>query len=220
MTITPHATPPVIIKRLGQAEYASTYKAMQGFTDQRDSNTPDELWILEHPPVYTLGLAGKEEHLLNTGQIPVHHIDRGGQVTYHGLGQLVVYVLMDVKRRRWGVRQLVTALEQAVIDYLASYQVIAERRDNAPGVYVADKKISALGLRVRRGCSYHGLSLNNTMDTRPFNGINPCGYEGLEVTQLIDEGIDVSMETMVDTFIPYLIAALDYTAYETAEISS
>lgn len=162
---------------------------MQDFTEQRTAATADELWFLEHPPVFTLGRNGKEEHLLDPGTIPVIRVDRGGQVTYHGPGQLVVYTLLDLRRRQLGVQSLVNRLEQAVIDLLAAQAVPAHRRAGAPGVYVEGRKIAALGLRVRRGCSFHGLSLNVDMDLAPFARINPCGYRDLEVTQLADLGV-------------------------------
>ncbi|MCV6636098.1 lipoyl(octanoyl) transferase LipB [Candidatus Albibeggiatoa sp. nov. NOAA] len=201
----------VVIKQLGLVPYITTYDAMRDFTLQRDEQATDELWMLQHPSVYTMGLAAKPEHLLNTGQIPVEYIDRGGQVTYHGTGQLVVYVLMNVKRRHWGVRHLVQQLEQAVIDYLASENIEAQRKDNAPGVYVGQKKIASLGLRIKRGCSYHGLSLNVDMDLEPFQGINPCGYEGLEVTQLKDLGVNKNIQQVGADFLTYLLSSLDYT---------
>ncbi len=203
---------PVVIKYLGLVPYALAYDAMRDFTLQRDTQTIDELWFLQHPSVYTMGLAAKPEHLLNTGQIPVEYTDRGGQVTYHGVGQLIVYVLMDIKRRHWGVRQLVRQLEQAVIDYLAHEHVSAQRRKNAPGVYVEQKKIAALGLRIKRGCSYHGLSLNVDMDLSPFLGINPCGYAELEVTQLKELAIDTNIQQVSETFLNYLLRSLDYTS--------
>jgi len=199
----------VVIKQLGLVPYLPIYDAMRDFTLQRDEQVIDELWVLQHPPVYTMGLAAKPEHLLNTGQIPVENIDRGGQVTYHGTGQLGIYVLMNVKRKHWGVRKLVQQLEQAVIDYLATEKIIAQRRDKAPGVYVNQKKIAALGLRIKRGCSYHGLSLNVDMDLSPFQGINPCGYEGLEVTQLKDLGVTASFQQVSDNFVNHLVQALD-----------
>ena len=201
----------VIIRYLGLVSYLPVYQALQRFTETRQVDTFDELWILEHPPVYTLGMAGKREHLLNTASISVYSVDRGGQVTYHGPGQLVVYILMDLKRRRWGVKQLVRAIEQAVIDYLASQYIIGLRCENAPGVYVGGRKISALGLRIRRGCSYHGLSLNVDMDLKPFAGINPCGYAGLEVTQLRELGINDDLSQVTTQFLPYLLYTLDYT---------
>jgi len=174
------------VRQLGRVDYLSTWQSMQDFTAQRDADTPDEIWLLEHPPVYTLGQAGKPEHLLNATDIPLINIDRGGQITYHGPGQIVAYLLIDIKRRGYGVRDLVQRMEQTIIDLLASYNLTAQRRDNAPGVYVNDAKIAALGLRIKRGCSYHGLALNVDMDMKPFANINPCGYQGMAVTQLRD----------------------------------
>lgn len=179
---------PPNIRTLGRRDYVSTWRAMQEFTATRTADTADELWLVEHPPVYTQGMNGKPEHLLDVGDIPLVKTDRGGQVTYHGPGQIVVYVLIDLRRRGLGVRQLVGLLEQAVIDLLTGYGIAAQTRRDAPGVYVQGKKIAALGLRVRHGCSYHGLSLNVAMNLAPFQRINPCGYAGLEVTQLRDEG--------------------------------
>ncbi|MEW6352835.1 MAG: lipoyl(octanoyl) transferase LipB [Pseudomonadota bacterium] len=161
---------------------------MQSFTAARTPATPDELWLLEHPSVYTLGLNAKPEHLHDPGDIPVIHVDRGGQVTHHGPGQLVAYTLLDLQRRGWGVRRLVSALEQAVIDLLAEFDIPAEARRDAPGVYVRGAKIAAVGLRVRHGCCYHGLSFNVAMDLEPFRRMNPCGYAGLAVTQFSDLG--------------------------------
>jgi lipoyl(octanoyl) transferase len=198
----------ILIRQLNLVPFEPTYQAMQQFTNTRDADTPDELWLLEHPPVYTLGQAGKFEHLLNTNNIPVYKIDRGGQVTYHAPGQLIVYILMDIKRRKLGVKQLIRAMEQAVIDYLASKNIQATRRDKAPGVYVEQYKIAALGLRIRHGCSYHGLSFNVDMDLSPFKGINPCGYEGLEVTQLRDLGIREEFSQVSTEFISYLTTTL------------
>jgi lipoyl(octanoyl) transferase len=182
----------LVVRDCGVVDYARSWRDMQTFTDARIATTTDEVWLLEHPPVYTLGRNGKKEHLHDTGTIPVIHSDRGGQVTYHGPGQLIVYTLLDLKRRQLGVQSLVNRLEQAVIDLLAEHSISAERRDKAPGVYVDGRKIAALGLRVRRGCSFHGLSLNVNMDLSPFERINPCGYEGLEVTQLADLGIEAT----------------------------
>jgi len=201
---------PVIIRHLGTTSYQSTYEAMQRFTDSRQADTIDEIWLVEHFPVYTLGLASKPEHLLNTHDIEVVQTDRGGQVTYHGLGQLVVYILMDLKQRHWGVKRLVNALEQAIINYLAHYNIQAQRRDNAPGVYVADQKIASLGLRIRKGCSYHGLSLNINMDLHPFAGINPCGYAGLKMTQLTDFELNLDVDKAAQLFLPYLLGQLNY----------
>jgi lipoyl(octanoyl) transferase len=179
----------VRIKHLGRVEYEPTWRAMQTFTAQRNESTQDELWVLEHPPVFTLGQAGKREHLLVDSDIPVVHIDRGGQITYHGPGQVVVYVLVDLKQRGYGVKDLVSRIEQAVINLLAQHQVIAERQKGAPGVYVKGAKIAALGLRIKQGRTYHGLALNVDMDLSPFNYINPCGYAGMAVTQTKDLGI-------------------------------
>ncbi len=172
------------LRRLGRVDYAACLTAMQRFTDQRDPDTPDECWLVEHPPVFTLGLAGKAQHVLEAGDIPIIRADRGGQVTYHGPGQVVLYTLLDLTRAGLSVKALVTTLEQTAIDLLAQLGIVGERRAGAPGVYVTDAKIAALGLRVRRGCCYHGLSLNVAMDLAPFGRINPCGYAGLAVTDL------------------------------------
>lgn len=182
-----HASPPVI-RRLGLVDYESTWRNMERFVGQRDQAAPDELWLLEHPPVYTRGLNCSMDPLRHS-DIPVVQTDRGGQITYHGPGQLIVYTLLDIRRRRLGVRGLVNLLEQSVIDLLAGYGATGKRRERAPGVYVDGRKIAALGIRIRRGCSYHGLSLNVDMDLAPFADIDPCGFEGLEVTQLADLGV-------------------------------
>lgn len=184
----------ITVKYLGRVDYAPTWRAMQDFTAARDDATPDELWVLEHPPVFTLGQAGKREHLLQASDIPVVPIDRGGQITYHGPGQVVVYVLVDLKQRGYGVKELVSRMEQAVIDLLAQSGVAAERKAGAPGVYVGGAKIAALGLRIRQGRSYHGLALNLDMDLAPFALINPCGYPGMAVTQMRDLGIAGGIE--------------------------
>jgi lipoyl(octanoyl) transferase len=181
------------VRRLGRVEYQRAYDRMREFSATRTATTPDELWLLEHPPVYTLGQAGKLEHLLRGNGIPVARVDRGGQVTYHGPGQVVAYVLLDLRRRGLTVKRLVGQLEQAVIDLLASHGVEGARRAGAPGVYVGGAKVAALGLRVRGGCTYHGLALNVDMDLAPFRDINPCGYEGLAVTQLADLGLPLSV---------------------------
>jgi lipoyl(octanoyl) transferase len=173
-----------VVRRLGRVDYEPTWRAMQDFTARRDDATPDEIWLCEHPPVFTLGQAGKPEHLLRDIGIPVVKIDRGGQITYHGPGQLVVYLLLDLKRRKLMVRELVQRIEQAVIDLLAGYGIAAARLAGAPGVYVDGAKIAALGLKVKNGCCYHGLALNVAVDLAPFAAINPCGYEGMAVTQL------------------------------------
>jgi len=171
------------IRHLGKQDYESVWHAMQHYTDTRDSESHDELWIVEHPPVFTQGQAGKSEHILNAGDIPVIQVDRGGQVTYHGPGQLVVYPLLDIKRSKVGVRQLVTHIEQSIVDMLAKYGINAYAKADAPGVYVDERKIASLGLRIRKGCSFHGLALNVDMDLAPFRRINPCGYAGLEMVQ-------------------------------------
>lgn len=186
--------PPRIRHLAGLQDYPATWAAMRAFTDARDAETLDELWLLEHPPVFTLGQAGRPEHLLAPGSIPVVQTDRGGQVTYHGPGQLVVYLLLDLRRSGIGVKRLVARLEQSVIDLLAEHGVQAERRADAPGVYVAGAKIASLGLRVRNGCSYHGLALNVDMDLEPFSRINPCGYAGLTVTQLVDQVPGITLD--------------------------
>ena len=183
-----------LIRELGRVEYEPTWRAMQAFTAAREPDTPDELWLLEHPPVYTQGQAGRPEHLIAETAIPVVPIDRGGQITYHGPGQLVAYVLVDLRRRGYGIRELVTRMEQAVIDLLAAHGVIAERRAGAPGVYVDGAKIAALGLRVKHGCTYHGLAFNVDMDLGPFAAINPCGYAGMRVTQCRDLGVMLSLQ--------------------------
>lgn len=185
-----------------------TWHAMQAFTAARDAETPDEIWLLQHPPVFTLGQAGKREHILADLDIPVIAIDRGGQVTYHGPGQVVAYVMLDLRRRGYGVKELVRRLEQAVIDLLADLGIAAERLAGAPGVYAGGAKIAALGLRVRNGCSYHGLSLNVAMDLAPFSAINPCGYPGLAVTQTRDQGIDLASEAMAEVLAARLLAGL------------
>ena len=172
----------------GLSPYEPMWRAMQAFTDTRDAETRDELWLVEHPPVFTLGQAGKWEHVLMPGEIPVVPVDRGGQVTYHGPGQIVAYPLIDLRRLKLGIRELVCRIEQAIIDTLAVWNVEAVRKEGAPGVYVAGAKVAALGLRVRRGCTFHGLAFNVNMDLEPFHRINPCGYQGLAVTQLVDLG--------------------------------
>lgn len=183
-----------VVRHLGRVEYELTWRAMQAFTAARTPDTPDELWLLEHPPVYTQGQAGKAEHLIAQTDIPVVPIDRGGQITYHGPGQVVAYVLVDLRRRGYGIRELVMRMEQAVIDVLAAQGVTADRLAGAPGVYVAGAKIAALGLRVKHGCTYHGLAFNVDMDLAPFAAINPCGYPGMAVTQCSDLGLGLSPE--------------------------
>jgi lipoyl(octanoyl) transferase len=203
--------PTPIVKRLGLVEYEPTWRAMQRFTEERDDRTPDEIWFLEHPPVFTLGMNAKREHVLAPGDIPVVQIDRGGQVTYHGPGQLVVYPLVDLRRAKLGVRDLVTALERAVIDYAAEFGAHAECRRNAPGVYVNDRKLASVGIRVRRGASFHGLALNVNLDLEPFSRINPCGYEGLEMTRLTDLGGPASIDAAATGLEPHLLRTLGFT---------
>ena len=198
-----------IVKRLGRVDYEPAFQAMQAFTAARTPETADELWIVEHPPVYTLGQAGKPEHILEDVGIPVVRIDRGGQVTYHGPGQVVIYLLLDLARLKIKVRELVTTIEQGVIDFLAAHDVVAERRAGAPGVYVGDAKIAALGLKIKNGCSYHGLSLNVDMDLSPFTAINPCGYAGLKVTQTRDLGIPLTAHEAGEQLSQHLLQQLD-----------
>lgn len=198
------------VRRLGQVEYEPTWRQMQRFTEDRNATTPDEIWLLEHPPVFTLGLNGSREHLIAPGDIPVFQIDRGGQVTYHGPGQLVVYPLLDLERSRLGVRDLVTALEQSVIRCVAEYGIEAVSRCDAPGVYVEGRKLASVGLRIRRGCSYHGLALNVDADLEPFGRINPCGFRGMEVTRLADLGVDRSLSAVADDLLAQLLPALGY----------
>jgi lipoyl(octanoyl) transferase len=180
---------PLIARRLGRVAYQPTWRAMQDFTAARDAGTPDEIWLLEHPPVFTQGMVGRPEHLLRDAGVPLVQTDRGGQITYHGPGQVIAYLLLDLGRRGLKVRELVARIEQAAIELLAAHNVEGQRRAGAPGVYVGDAKIAALGLRVKGGRSYHGLSLNVDMDLSPFAAINPCGYPGLKVTQLCDLGV-------------------------------
>ena len=197
------------IRRLGRVDYETAWRAMQDFTAGRTPETPDELWVVEHPPVFTLGQAGKREHILSDVGIPVVKIDRGGQVTYHGPGQVVIYLLLDLARLKIKVRELVTAIEQGIIDFLAAHGVAAERRAGAPGVYVGDAKIAALGLKIKSGCSYHGLSLNVDMDLYPFTAINPCGYAGLKVTQTRDLGIPLTAHEAGEQLSQHLLRQLE-----------
>ncbi len=202
------------VRERGVADYAATWREMQAYTDTRTAASADELWLLQHPPVFTLGRNGKSEHLHHPGDIPVIRVDRGGQVTYHGPGQLVAYLLLDLKRRRLGIQSLVRLLEQSVIHLLADYSIRSGRRDKAPGVYVDGHKIAALGLRVRRGCCYHGLSLNVDMDLSPFSMINPCGFANLEVTQLADLGIDVPFDAVTGQYRQHLESLLNGPEHE------
>jgi lipoyl(octanoyl) transferase len=198
------------VRRLNQQAYTQTWQAMREFTDARTADTPDELWLVEHPPVFTLGQAGKPEHILNAHNIPVINTDRGGQVTYHGPGQIVIYLLIDLRRREQGIRNLVRDIEQAIIDFLALYNIPGEIKSGAPGVYVADKKIASIGLRVRRGCTYHGISFNLDMDLTPFSYINPCGYPGLVVTQFADLVPNYQRQMIEEQLITCLAKQLSY----------
>ena len=200
----------LVVKNLGEELYTETWQAMKKFTDSREAHAPDEIWFVQHPPVFTLGQAGKVEHLLTPGDIPVVHSDRGGQVTYHGPGQLVCYLLIDVRRRKLGVRDLVTAIEQSIVQLIKAYGVVSESKREAPGVYVDGRKLAALGLRIRKGCSYHGLSLNVDMDLKPFSNINPCGFEGLEVIDMKRLGIDRSMTEVREALTDILIRQIGY----------
>ena len=200
----------LIIRDLGLQDYEPIWKEMQKFTAERDEQTPDELWCLEHPPVFTMGLNGKSKHLLNVNDIPVINIDRGGQVTYHGPGQLIVYTLIDLKRRHLGVKDLVRNIEQSIIQLLKKYDINAEGKENAPGVYVSGEKIAALGLRIKKNKSYHGLSLNIDMDLSPFLQINPCGYEDLSVTQLKDLKSEFDFNTIKKELVQLLSKLLGY----------
>ncbi len=202
-------TAPIKVRRLGLVDYQPTFEAMREFTATRNENTPDEIWLLQHPPTFTQGRNGKAEHLLDTGDIPLIPIDRGGQVTYHGPGQLIAYLLLDLKRRKLGVRQLVGLMEQAVIALLADYGIEAAARADAPGVYIEGAKIAALGLRVTRGCSYHGLSLNVDMDLSPFKRINPCGYPTLAVTSMQQRGLSATPEQVGEQLAERLQQLLD-----------
>jgi lipoyl(octanoyl) transferase len=206
-----------IVRELGRQPYAPVWRAMQAFTDARDATTPDELWLLEHDPVFTLGQAGKPEHVLAAGGIPVVPVDRGGQVTYHGPGQIVAYPLVDLRRLGLGVREFVCRIEQAMIDVLADWNIVGARRAGAPGIYVGDAKIGALGLRVRRGCSFHGLAFNVAMDLEPFRRINPCGYAGLEVTAMLDLGGPSDPASVAPRLIEALSAQLGLSARITPE---
>ncbi len=207
---------PLTIRPLGRVAYEPTWQAMIDFTAARNDATPDELWVCEHPPVYTLGQAGKPEHLLADNGIPLVKIDRGGQITYHGPGQVVIYLLLDLNRRGLKVRELVSRMEQAIIDTLADHGIAATRLDNAPGVYVGQggnenypAKIAALGLRIRKGCSYHGLSLNVDMELAPFLAINPCGYAGMPVTQTRDLGLTLTPAQTADALLRHLAKQLE-----------
>lgn len=202
----------VIVRQLGLKDYSAIWHDMQRFTQTRNDDTLDELWMLEHPPVFTQGQNGKSEHILQSGSIPVIKVDRGGQVTYHGPGQLVVYTLVDLKRKQWNVRQMVTLLEQSVIEALNAYHIRAYNEPKAPGIYVDKKKICSLGLRIKRGCSFHGLAINIKMDLSPFSYIHPCGYKELKMTQLSEYG-HTDMNQVQERVLNYLIKNLGFTDY-------
>jgi lipoyl(octanoyl) transferase len=204
----------LIVRSYGSRPYTQVWEQMKTFTDERSAETEDELWLVEHPPVFTLGQAGKREHILNPGDIAIVQSDRGGQVTYHGPGQLVGYLLIDLRRRRLGVRDLVSGIENALIDFLASQGIIAQARKEAPGVYVGAAKIAALGLRIRKGRSYHGFSLNVDMDLEPFTRINPCGYEGLEVTQLRLQGVEMDVHGASVQLVDHLKHRFGYDSHQ------
>lgn len=204
---------PLIVRHLGIRPYLQTWQDMQTFTDQRDADTPDEIWLLQHEAVYTQGQAGKAEHLLHQTDIPVVQSDRGGQITYHGPGQLIAYLLIDVRRKGLGVRQLVTAMEQAVIALLARSGIEAVAKPDAPGVYVAGAKIASLGLRIRRGCSFHGLALNVNLDLTPFSHINPCGYAGLAMTQTATLGGPQTVAEAELLLLSELTRLIDYSTW-------
>jgi lipoyl(octanoyl) transferase len=215
VSVPPEPGADTAIRRLGRTGYEATWRAMQAFTDARDADTPDAIWLTEHPPIYTLGLAGRSAHLLRDNGIPALKVDRGGQVTYHGPGQLVAYLLFDLRRARWGVRAFVRAIEAGVIQWLDSYGVSAYGKNDAPGVYLrrdgVEAKIAALGLKVRNGCTYHGLAVNVAMDLAPFADIDPCGFPGLAVTQLADAapaGGECTVERAGDELAPILAAHL------------
>ena len=202
----------IIVRELGRVDYADSLAEMQAFTDRRNAETADEIWLLEHEPVFTLGLNADASHILNAGDIPVVNVDRGGQVTYHGPGQLVAYVLMDMRRSQLGVRELVMRLETAVIDTLAGYAIAASARRDAPGVYVDGAKIASLGLRIRKGSSYHGLAVNVAMQLEPFSRINPCGFAGLPVTQVSEQGGPDDLREFSRDFRPRLLSSLQQPA--------
>jgi len=202
----------MIVRRLGLVDYLPTWQAMQRFTDERNADTEDEIWLLQHPPVFTLGMAADRSHVLAAGDIPLVQTDRGGQVTYHGPGQLVLYVLLDLRRNGLGVRDLVVLLERAVIELAAAHGVQAQGRRDAPGVYVAGRKLGSVGMRIRRGCSYHGLALNVDMDLAPFARINPCGMAGMQVTQLSELGVPGSVDQIGERLADWLAAQLTVPA--------
>ncbi|HAT7740232.1 TPA: lipoyl(octanoyl) transferase LipB [Vibrio vulnificus] len=204
----------LVVKRLGRRNYLPVWQAMHEFTDTRNEETPDEVWLVEHNPVFTQGQAGKAEHLLNTGDIPVVQSDRGGQVTYHGPGQLVAYFLINLRRKKLGVRDLVTTIENLVINTLKAYNIDSAARPDAPGVYVDGRKICSLGLRIRKGCSFHGLALNVNMDLSPFLRINPCGYQGMEMVQVSELGGPTDIALVEQQLVKELVNLLGYEQVE------
>jgi lipoyl(octanoyl) transferase len=209
-----------VLRWLGRVEYEPTWRAMQQLVDERGPDTADEIWFLEHPPVFTLGMNSRPEHLLGTGDIRVVQIDRGGQVTYHGPGQLVVYPLLDLGRAKLGVRALVEGIERAIVATVAQWGIEAYGRRDAPGVYAGPRKLASVGLRIRRGCSYHGLALNVAMDLEPFRRINPCGYAGLEMTQVSELGGPADLGVVADALAPCLLAALGFDAPDQSATST
>ncbi len=206
----------VIVRTLGLQDYLTTWQAMRQLTNNRNDNTIDELWLLEHPAVFTQGQNGKPEHILSSGTIPIIQADRGGQVTYHGPGQLIVYTLIDLKRKKLNVRTIVTLLEQSIVQLLADYHIQAQTKCEAPGVYVNDKKICSIGLRIRKGCAFHGLALNVAMDLDPFLQINPCGFPQLKMTQLVNLNKAVNITTLSPKLVRHLTTNLGYTNVLTA----
>ena len=207
--VSPLSTPAPVLRWLGRVEYEPTWRSMQRLTETRDATVADELWFLEHPPVFTLGMNGKPEHVLAAGDIPVVQIDRGGQVTYHGPGQLVVYPLIDLRRAKLGIRELVVALENAIVALCAERGIEASGRRDAPGVYVDGRKLASIGLRVRRGCSYHGIALNVAMSLEPFQRINPCGFAGLQVVDMQTLGIGGELADVARALAPHLLRSMD-----------
>lgn len=202
----------LVARNLGLKEYSATWHAMQAFTRSRDESTLDEIWLVEHPAIFTQGQNGKPEHILDAGPIPVLKVDRGGQVTYHGPGQLLVYTLIDLQRKKWNVRQMVCLLEQSIMQFLKEFDLQAEQIDHAPGVYIDKKKICSIGLRIRRGCSFHGLALNINMDLSPFLRIHPCGFKTLQMTQL-SEYCSIEINQILQKLLEYLTRHLGYTEY-------
>lgn len=210
----------IVVRNLGRQDYIPLWRSMQQFTDERTAATPDEIWFTEHPPVFTMGLNAKPEHLLAPGDIPVVQIDRGGQVTFHGIGQLMIYPLLDLRRAAIGVRTLVTALEQSVVDLVAEFDIVAAARPEAPGVYVNDDKLASVGLRIRRGCSFHGMALNVDIALEPFARINPCGYAGLQMTDLTRLGVGLDLEQAAGQLLPCLLRHLGLDDIEVVPASA